>query len=644
MKKIFFPDKAHSRWLILLIDQIIVIWTLFISILLTNTFNPIEIFNFHNYIYVGLYSAIATGVFMVLKIHTGIIRYSNTADIMRVFLAVFVTSILFIGINKILAQKFELLWTQMDKALILNFFISSSILIFLRICVKNVFLFFKDLKLEKDAENILIYGSEKKAILIKRAIEDSKETNLNVFGFVDDNRDRVDKYLEQKKVYHSSSISVLKEKCGINKILFTEDSVNTLNKKRIIDACVNCGIKVIMVPPSNKWLYGKISFDQLRDLKIEDLLEREPIKLNKQNILKDLQGKRILITGAAGSIGSEIVRQALQYQPELLILCDQAETPLHELQLELEDSMQADNIKLFMADVQNKSRLRSLFEVYKPQIVFHAAAYKHVPMMEENPAEAILTNVLGTKNIADISIEFGVEKFVMISTDKAVRPTNIMGASKRLAEIYIQSLNNNHDDDLIEKYTQKDHITRFVTTRFGNVLGSNGSVIPRFKSQIERKGPITVTHPDITRYFMTIPEAVQLVMEASAMGKGGEIFLFDMGKPVRIADLAKNMIRLAGLTPNVDINIEFTGLRPGEKLHEELLLQEEELIETHHPKIKISKKVSYSYLHVNKAIKDLIELNSDGDDFNLVKKMKEIVPDYISNNSRYGKLDLLVAN
>ncbi|MET0571646.1 MAG: SDR family NAD(P)-dependent oxidoreductase [Pedobacter agri] len=382
----------------------------------------------------------------------------------------------------------------------------------------------------------------------------------------------------------------------------------------------------------------------MRDLKIEDLLEREPIKLNKQNILADLQGKRILVTGAAGSIGSEIVRQALQYQPEMLILCDQAETPLHELQLELEDSFQAGKIKLFMADVQNQSRLRTLFEVYKPQIVFHAAAYKHVPMMEGNPAEAISTNVLGTKNIADMSIEFDVEKFVMISTDKAVRPTNIMGASKRIAEIYIQSLNNSFDNDLIEHYKNREQNTRFVTTRFGNVLGSNGSVIPRFKNQIERKGPVTVTHPEITRYFMTIPEAVQLVMEAGAMGKGGEIFLFDMGKPIKIVDLAENMIRLAGLTPNVDIKIEFTGLRPGEKLHEELLLQEEQLIETHHPKIKISKKVCYSYLYVNKAINDLIELNNDGDDFAIVKKMKEIVPDYISNNSRYGDLDLLVAN
>jgi len=644
MKKLLFPDQAHSRWLILLIDQSIVFWTLFLSILLTNTLHITKVFNFHNYTYVGLYSSIAICVFMIMKLHTGIIRYSNTADIMRVFLAVFITSVLFVGLNKILSQGLQLAWTQMDKALILNFFISSSILIFLRICVKNIFLFFKELKNETKAENILIYGAEKKAILIKGAIENDKESNLNVFGFIDDNKDRVDKYLEQKKVYHSSAISVLKHKCGINKILFAENSANTLNRKQIIDTCIGAGMKVIMVPPSNKWLYGKFSSDQLRDLKIEDLLEREPIKLNKQNILADLQGKRILVTGAAGSIGSEIVRQAIQYQPEMLILCDQAETPLHELQLELEDSFQAGKIKLFMADVQNQSRLRTLFEVYKPQIVFHAAAYKHVPMMEGNPAEAISTNVLGTKNIADISIEFEVEKFVMISTDKAVRPTNIMGASKRIAEIYIQSLNNSFDNDLIEHYKNREQNTRFVTTRFGNVLGSNGSVIPRFKNQIERKGPVTVTHPEITRYFMTIPEAVQLVMEAGAMGKGGEIFLFDMGKPIKIVDLAENMIRLAGLTPNVDIKIEFTGLRPGEKLHEELLLQEEQLIETHHPKIKISKKVCYSYLHVNKAINDLIELNNDGDDFAIVKKMKEIVPDYISNNSRYGDLDLLVAN
>lgn len=296
-----------------------------------------------------------------------------------------------------------------------------------------------------------------------------------------------------------------------------------------------------------------------------------------------------------------------------------------------------------MANVQNVNRIRTLFELYKPEIVFHAAAYKHVPMMENNPAEAILTNVLGTKNMADISMEFGVEKFVMISTDKAVKPTNVMGASKRLAEIYIQSLNSPEIISTGEITTQASR-TRFVTTRFGNVLGSNGSVIPRFKSQIEKRGPITVTDPEITRYFMTIPEAVQLVMEAGAMGKGGEIYLFDMGKPVKIVDLAVNMIKLAGLTPYVDVDVVFTGLRPGEKLYEELLLMEEEIIPTHHPKIKISQKVAYNYLYVNQIIKDLIVLNNDGNDLNMVKKMKEIIPDYISNNSRFEELDLLVAN
>ncbi|SDD20217.1 polysaccharide biosynthesis protein [Pedobacter soli] len=642
MKNFFFPDKAHSRWLILLIDQMIVVWTLFIAILLTHTLSYQDIFNASNAMYVGLYCAIAAGVFITLRIHTGIIRYSNTEDILRVFLAVFVTSLLFIGVNKILSQRFQLLWSEMDKALILNFFISSSLLILMRTLVKGVFYFFKELKSETK-ENILIYGSEKKAILIKNAIEQNEDSNLNIIGFVDDNRDRVDKYLEQKKVYHSCSVEFLKEKHGIKKILFAEDALNTLNKKKIIDTCVNQGIKVIMVPPSDKWLYGKLDSHQLRDLKIEDLLEREPIKLNKKNILKDLSGKCILVTGAAGSIGSEIVRQALHYNPKMVILCDQAETPLHDLKLELEDNFQAANVKIFMANVQNINRIRTLFELYKPEIVFHAAAYKHVPMMEDNPAEAVLTNVLGTKNMADVSMEFGVEKFVMISTDKAVKPTNVMGASKRLAEIYIQSLNSPETLPNGEITTHASR-TRFVTTRFGNVLGSNGSVIPRFKSQIERRGPITVTDPEITRYFMTIPEAVQLVMEAGAMGKGGEIFLFDMGKPIKIVDLAINMIKLAGLTPYNDIDIVFTGLRPGEKLYEELLLMEEEIMATHHPKIKISQKVAYNYLYVNQIIKDLIVLNNDGNDLNMVKKMKEIIPDYISNNSRYEELDLLVAN
>lgn len=637
MKKLLFSDKVHSRWLILLIDQLIVIWTLFISLLLTKKIEYAELFYTNDLLYIGLYSAVSISVFISMRIHTGIIRYSNTEDIFRVFMAVLITSIGFMLISNLLvAPYFKLPWKWFDQVLLLNFFISSSLLIILRIAVKHIFGYLKDLQPGNVKDNILIYGTDNTSILVKKALDTCQETPINVFGFIDDDQDKVNKHIEQKNVYPLFCIETLMKKHAINKVLLVGNDLNVNGKKKAIEKCIELGIKVVTVPSSDKWLYGKFDSDQLKDLNIADLLGREPIKLDKKNILNEIKGKRILITGAAGSIGSEIVRQALDYCPKMVILCDQAETPLHDLKLELEDNLQSDRIKMFIANIQNSDRIRTLFELYRPEIVFHAAAYKHVPMMEDNPSEAILTNVLGTKNLADICLEFMVEKFVMISTDKAVKPTNVMGASKRLAEIYIQSLNGTNN------YT--NNRTRFVTTRFGNVLGSSGSVIPRFKSQIDRRVPITVTHPDITRYFMTIPEAVELVLEAGAMGKGGEIFLFDMGKPIKIIDLALNMIRLAGLKPYVDIDIVFTGLRPGEKIYEELLLVEEKIILTHHPKIKISQNIPYNYFHINEAIEDLFALNKTGNDYHVVKKMKEIIPDFISNNSKYEELDLFEAN
>lgn len=635
MKHLFLPDKIHSKWLILFIDQVIITCTLFLAILLTNGDRYIDLSNKAIYLFVLLYGLIAVGVFTFLRVNTGIIRYSNTEDMLRVFKAVFVVSLTFACMYTIINQWLPIELNGLEKALILNFFISSSLLILLRIIVRSVYISIKNLN-ELQKENVLIYGSDHHALLIKRALDQDETSNLNVIGFIDDDIHRSDKNVEQKKVFPFCSLIGIKDKHEVKKVLVSEKYLNTSNKIKIMEICCHAEIQLIKVPSSDKWLYGKFDSDQLKYLNIDDLLGREPIKLDKKNILKELKGKRILITGAAGSIGSEIVRQVLNYYPNMVILCDQAETPLHDLKLDLEDNLQSDRIKIFIANIQNTDRIRALFEMYQPEIVFHAAAYKHVPMMEENPSEAILTNVLGTKNLADICIEFAVEKFVMISTDKAVKPTNVMGASKRLAEIYIQSLNS------LESYTNNK--TRFVTTRFGNVLGSSGSVIPRFKNQIDRRVPITVTHPDITRYFMTIPEAVELVMEAGAMGKGGEIFLFDMGKPIKIIDLAINMIKLAGLKPYVDIDIVFTGLRPGEKIYEELLLLEEKIIFTHHPKIKISEKIAYNYFHINQTIEELIAINRTGNDYNVVKKMKEILPDFISNNSKYEELDLLEAH
>jgi FlaA1/EpsC-like NDP-sugar epimerase len=569
-----------------------------------------------------------------MRIHTGIIRYSNTEDIFRIFSAVLITNILYFFIIRTLIIPFSYLaWKQFPVVIILNFFISTSALIMLRIMVKNFFRMIQSTQ-NKEKEKVLIYGSDRSSILLKQALEVKRGGKFEIIGFVDDDIDKVDKHIEQKRVYHSSAIKALKTKCKIDNLVIMSSCLNINGKRLAIERCIELGIKVQTVPPTHQWLYGKLQLNQIKNLRIEDLLQRESIILKKNNILNEIVGKRVLVTGAAGSIGSEIVRQVLSYNPKQVILCDQAESPLHELQLELEDNFYGSSCVIYMADIQNRQRLYSLFDTYRPQIVFHAAAYKHVPMMESNPTEAVLTNVLGTKQLADIAVEFDVEKFVMISTDKAVNPTNVMGASKRIAEIYIQSLNG-IKENLANGFLKKR--TKFITTRFGNVLGSNGSVVSRFKSQIEKGGPITVTHPEITRYFMTITESVQLVMEAAAMGNGGEIYVFDMGDPIKIVELARNMIKLSGLIPDKDIEIVFSGLRPGEKLFEELLCKEEENISTHHHKIKISRVITYPFDFVNQAVNELVECKES--DYEVVKKMKEIVPEFKSNNSEYEKLD-----
>ena len=641
MKNLIFGDKALSKWLIFLIDQVIVSWSVAVSFFIVIQFEFQELLRGNFLIYAGAYSIISIAVFLRMRIHTGIIRYSNTHDILRIFTAVSLSTIVYIlAIKFVIIPYFNLTWDKLYLAILLNFFTSTSLLIMLRISVKSFFNFINN-KNRGDKKITIIYGSGSSALLVKQALEINREVMFEVIGFIDDNPDKVNMHIEQKKVFSSSELTELKNKFGLEKMVVSSDTLNTDHQRYTIDKCIELGIKILTVPPTDQWLYGRLQLNQLQDLKIEDLLQREPIILKKNNILNEIKGKRVLVTGAAGSIGSEIVRQVMSYNPELIILCDQAESPMHELQLEMDDTHGGVKYKVIIANIQNRARMRSLFDQYSPQIVFHAAAYKHVPLMENNPGEAILTNVLGTKNLADLSIEFDVEKFIMISTDKAVNPTNVMGASKRIAEIYIQALNRKFSPSskVAAARLGRDIQTKFITTRFGNVLGSNGSVLPRFKAQIAKGGPITVTHPEITRYFMTIPEAVQLVMEAGAMGNGGEIFIFDMGKPVKIVELARNMIKLSGLVPDKDIKIVFTGLRPGEKLYEELLNAEEHNIPTYHQKIKISEVISYPYDYVMQVIGELIELNYDNNEYEVVRKMKEIVPEFKSNNSVYEELD-----
>lgn len=641
--KAFLLYTGLPRWIILGIDQVICSWSFALSFFILWRFEFSSILRGHFFIYVGLYVLVSLCTFFLMRIHTGLIRYSSTYDMFRIFSAVLVASGIYsLTVAFWAAPAFSLYTINIYLVLLVNFFISSSLLIMLRIAVKGLYHFIKRSTVEKQ-ERVLIYGANAFSVLLKQTLETSGGGRFSVAGFVDDNPNKVNKEIHQKRVYHVKELEKLQRKNKVDKLVVLNEDLKSSSKKQTIEKCVELGIKVLTVPPPEQWMSGQLSMNQMADLKIEDLLQRPPIVIENQQIQEDLAGKRVLVTGAAGSIGSEIVRQVLSYHPELVIICDQAESPLHELQLEMEEAFPQVSLQTFIGDIQNSNRMYSLFKEYTPEIIYHAAAYKHVPMMENNPSEAILTNIQGTKNLADLSMTFDVEKFVMISTDKAVNPTNIMGASKRIAEIYIQSLNNVGAKGIMENGIAGGEgfpQTKFITTRFGNVLGSNGSVIPRFRSQIEKGGPLTVTHPDITRYFMTIPEAVQLVLEAGTMGNGGEIFIFDMGEPVKIVDLATKMIKLAGLLPEVDIKIVYSGLRPGEKLYEELLNEKETTIPTHHKKIRISKVREYSYHRVELDLIDLFTLNQEGDNFKTVKKMKQIVPEFLSKNSQYESLDI----
>lgn len=628
MKRFLVEGKTVSRWTILILDLLIVLWSFSFSFFLVKGFEFTLINPVRFSIYIISFSFIAITTLYVGRMHTGLLRYSNSVDLFRIFSAAITFNVIFLSAMLLFAQSIiDNEYQNLFLIVLINFFISTSLLVMLRVAGRNIYQFLTRRFAGKDFVNVLIYGSDKNAVLVKQALESNQEVNYVVVGFIDINRNRLYSYMEQKKVYHFKELPELKKYKKIQELIIVHENLDERSKKVVIERSIRLGIKVVTVPPSSKWLSGTLNRKQMHELRIEDLLQRKPIVIDPSRVKKDICGKRVLITGAAGSIGSEIVRQVLDYEPALLILCDHAESPLHAIQLELEDSFPSAHIEMVIADVRDFNRMESIFKTYSVQLIYHAAAYKHVPLMEHNPFEAVDVNVGGTKHIADLAVEYQAEKFVMVSTDKAVNPTNVMGASKRIAEIYIQALNS------------PDVKTRFITTRFGNVLGSNGSVIPRFRAQIERGGPVTVTHPEITRYFMTISEAVQLVLEAGTMGHGGEIFVFDMGKPVKIVDLAKKMIQLAGYVEGIDIKIVYTGLRPGEKLYEELLASSELTLPTHHEKINIAKVRNHSYEEANAAIIELLNINEKQDSQSIVRKMKIIVPEFLSNNSIYEDLD-----
>lgn len=562
--------------------------------------------------------------FYFSKTYKGVVRYTSTRDTTRIFLVILAGSSLLFVLN-IISLNFVLGYYFIpNSVIIIDALVSLFVMISSRLAVKA--LYFEIKNPAKEKMNVIIYGAGEAGIITKRTLDRDAAIKYKVVAFIDDDVEKLGRSLEGVFIYPQSKLPDLIKENEIELVIISIQKISPKKKNEITDICLENNIRVLTVPPVTNWINGELSFNQIKSIKIEDLLERDPIKLDDDIINLQLKDKIILITGAAGSIGSELARQCANYAPKKIYLLDQAESPLHELDLEFSEKYKHVPFEVVMADVRNNERMRHVFNSFKPQIVFHAAAYKHVPMMENNPSESIFTNILGTKNTADLANEFNAERFVFVSTDKAVNPTNVMGASKRISEIYIQSLG-------------KKSKTKFITTRFGNVLGSNGSVIPRFKKQIEDGGPITITHPDITRYFMTIPEASQLVLEAASIGKGGEIFVFNMGNSVKIVDLARKMIMLSGLKENKDINIIFTGLRPGEKLFEELLADNENTLPTPHNQILIGKVREYDYEEVKGIIDELIKLFGTQNNELIVQRMKDLVPEFKSNNSVFQKLD-----
>ena len=628
-----YASKSFSKWLVLLFDSFIFFISFWIYVIIKY---------FYHIEYLNIYSEVIHSIplFIIFLINSfifgsyqGLVRYSGFGDIKKIGYVCLGTFVMAFMAKTIIARFID----PADMIYVSRLFLSHteacfvSLLVFVLMTVSRLIIrriYNENVTHMQDPVNTIIYGAGDAGIITKKAIEQDTSRFYNIIAFVDDANNKVGKTINGIPVI-KPSMALNKEfvsKNNITVFIFAIPSIDNDRKTKIINQIVDLGVNVKSVPHLNNWINNDLTANQIEDIKIEDLLGREPIVLGKENVTEGLKGKVVMVTGAAGSIGSEICRQVLHYKPKKLILLDQAESPLYDIQFELRNNepYRSFNVPMefVIGNVKDNVKMREVFSKHQPQIVYHAAAYKHVPLMEEFPYEAVFVNVLGTKNVADLAIEFEVEKFVMVSTDKAVNPTNVMGATKRIAEIYTQS--------------RKAEKTSFVTTRFGNVLGSNGSVIPLFKKQLAYGGPLTVTDRNIIRYFMTIPEACSLVLEAGVMGEKEDIFVFDMGEPVKIYDLAKKIIKLSH---KQNIEIEITGLRPGEKLYEELLSTKENTIPTEHAKIMRAKVRRYTEDEVNEKIDTLINLIPTCDDFKIVAQMKNIVPEFISNNSIYSCLD-----
>ena len=618
-------EKYASKWLVLLFDITIIVATFFMAYLIRFNFT-IE-FDYTTLFKQIPYVAIIAAISLIsVGSYKGVVRFTGFKDIVNLIIGANILATILICCTFISREFFE-------EG---NIFDISGSIIYIHLLLNILFLigaklFIKSLYIHitqdfQSISNVLIFGAGNSGMLTYDAIQNDTKNGVEVVGFVDDDERKIGKKINLLKVYNIEAID--KEFIEKNKVEDVIISIQNIDPSRLLQITGNLfslGLKVKIVPPVQSWIDGDLSVGQIKEVKIEDLLGRDPISIKNPDLEEQYDNKVILITGAAGSIGSEICRKVSLYNYKKLILVDNAESALYDIQQEFRQQG-LENIEAIVADVRNRTRIDQIFNQYKPKIVFHAAAYKHVPLMENNPFEAVSVNIGGTKNVADIAVKHSVDKFVLISTDKAVNPTNVMGATKRIAELYATCLKG------------KGH-TKFITTRFGNVLGSNGSVIPLFKKQIEKGGPLTVTHKDITRYFMTIPEACQLVLEAAAMGNGGEIFVFDMGEPIKIFNLATNMIILSGLRYPEDIDIKITGLRPGEKIYEELLADGENTKKTYHEKIMIAKSRHVDIVSVENQINKLTSINSLTQPLEIVSSSKFLIPEYISNNSTYEVLD-----
>jgi len=619
--------SLKNRWIILAFDLLLSIFGFILTVVLHNRYQILDLTLNETLLIGTLYFVFCYFTFYFFQTYRGLIRHLQFQEMGRLALSLIIPDLIlliYIFISNV-GMKFP-------GFFIVNLFLLNFILlVFMRYWMVFVYTF-ANTYTGKKQRNTLIYGIGSHSVALSQWVNRSARQDYNVLGFITRNSGAKKTQIQNMPVYNLAYDNIYREMYNKEiSVLIFPDYIAIREEQEFLTACLEKGLTVMVTPPfEGVDSSGRLHF-QMKPIQFEDLLEREEIKINMDLIAEQVKGKVVLITGAAGSIGSELVRQLTAFKPAQLVLFDAAETPLHHLRLELAQKYPNMKFVSVIGDVRNVHRLDFVFRTYKPTVVYHAAAYKHVPLMEQNPCEAVLCNILGTKNMADYSARYGVERFVMISSDKAVNPTNIMGASKRIAEIYVQSL--------AKECTKKGLNIIFVTTRFGNVLGSSGSVIPHFKTQIENGGPVTVTHPDIIRYFMTIPEACRLVLEAGSFGKTGEIYVFDMGKPVRIIDLAKRMIEMAGLVPGRDIDIEFIGLREGEKLYEELLSSEENTLPTVHEKIMVASVVGYDFIKVTEDIEQLVAFSFEVNIKETVKAMKRIVPEFKSKNSPFEVYD-----